>query len=43
MGKPEPLKYDLHGCWSWRVDWAYRLVYRVEKKRIVVISCRYHY
>lgn len=43
IGKPEPLLYDLQGCWSRRIDTTHRLVYQVHRGRIVVISCRYHY
>jgi toxin YoeB len=43
IGKPEPLKFGLQGCWSRRIDKANRLVYSVERKEITVISCRYHY
>lgn len=43
IGKPEPLKFDLQGCWSRRIDRTHRLVYQVDKEEIVVISCRYHY
>ena len=43
IGKPEPLKYDLQGCWSRRIDKTNRLVYRKEEEKITVISCRYHY
>lgn len=43
IGKPEPLKFDLQNCWSRRIDHAHRLVYFVERKKITVISCRYHY
>lgn len=43
IGKPEPLKFDLQGYWSRRIDKAHRLVYSAEKKRILIISCRYHY
>jgi toxin YoeB len=42
-GKPEPLKYDLAGLWSRRIDLEHRLVYRCEEKHIYVYSCRYHY
>ncbi len=42
-GKPEPLKYAFSGCWSRRIDREHRLVYKVEKKSIVVLACRYHY
>ena len=43
IGKPEPLLYDLSGCWSRRIDKAHRLVYQVQDNKITVISCRYHY
>ena len=43
IGKPEPLKYDLQGCWSRRIDTTHRLVYKIVKDRIVVLSCKYHY
>ena len=43
IGKPEPLKENLSGYWSRRIDEANRLVYKVEKNYIIVISCRYHY
>jgi len=42
-GKPEPLKYDLAGFWSRRIDREHRLVYRFENKTILIFSCRYHY
>jgi toxin YoeB len=43
IGKPEPLKYSLSGCWSRRIDETNRLVYEVNDEEILVISCRYHY
>ena len=42
-GKPEPLKYDLAGFWSRRINREHRLVYRVDNKEILIYSCRYHY
>ena len=42
-GKPEPLRFQLAGCWSRRIDREHRLVYHVEENEIVVIACRYHY
>ena len=42
-GKPEPLRFQLGGCWSRRIDREHRLVYQVEEAEIVVIACRYHY
>ncbi len=43
LGKPEPLKHALSGCWSRRIDREHRLVYRVADDTIYVTSCRYHY
>lgn len=43
LGKPEPLKERLAGCWSRRIDAAHRLVYRVERYQIEIVACRYHY
>ncbi len=43
IGKPEPLKYDLAGLWSRRIDHEHRLVYRIEKEDFLIYSCRYHY
>ena len=42
-GKPEPLRFQLAGCWSRRIDREHRLIYQVEESEIVVIACRYHY
>ena len=43
IGKPEPLKYDLAGLWSRRIDREHRLVYQAEENEIRIYSCRYHY
>jgi toxin YoeB len=43
IGKPKPLKFQLAGCWSRRINKEHRLVYQIEKDAITVISCRYHY
>ncbi|MCA0445565.1 MAG: Txe/YoeB family addiction module toxin [Bacteroidetes bacterium] len=43
IGKPEPLKYDLAGYWSRRIDREHRLVYQVEGKELLIYSCKYHY
>jgi toxin YoeB len=43
LGKPEPLKYELAGFWSRRIDREHRLVYQVYNNEILVYSCRYHY
>ncbi|OYO30211.1 Txe/YoeB family addiction module toxin [Janthinobacterium sp. PC23-8] len=43
IGKPEPLKGNLTGLWSRRIDREHRLVYLVESGVIYVVGCRYHY
>jgi toxin YoeB len=43
IGKPEALKFELSGYWSRRITREHRLVYKVVKKEILVISFRYHY
>ncbi len=43
VGKPEPLKANLQGYWSRRIDSAHRLVYRIREGRIEIVQCRTHY
>ncbi|MBE9166760.1 Txe/YoeB family addiction module toxin [Pleurocapsales cyanobacterium LEGE 06147] len=43
IGKPEPLKENLSGFWSRRIDDTNRLVYAVDDNYLTIISCRYHY
>ena len=43
IGKPEPLRHVLQGCWSRRIDSEHRLVYLVEDDDVVVLQARYHY
>ena len=43
IGKPEPLKENLAGLWSRRIDNEHRFVYKIEENRLHVIQCRYHY
>lgn len=43
IAKPEPLKENLSGFWSRRIDDTHRLVYAVTDEHITIISCRYHY
>lgn len=43
IGKPEPLKHQLAGCWSRRINDRHRLVYRVNGKTLIILSCTYHY
>lgn len=43
IGKPEPLKGDLSGFWSRRIDDTNRLVYRVRDGILEILSCRKHY
>ena len=43
IGKPEPLKHDLAGTWSRRIDDEHRLIYSCGEGKIIIYSCRYHY
>jgi toxin YoeB len=43
IGKPEPLKHDLSGCWSRRITQEHRLVYEVLDDKIRILACKYHY
>ena len=43
IGKPEPLKGDLSGFWSRRIDSVHRLVYRIQGDVLEIISCKGHY
>jgi toxin YoeB len=43
LGKPEPLKYQLAGCWSRRITQEHRLVYRVDGRSVHFLQARYHY
>ena len=43
IGKPEPLRFDLKGFWSRRIDREHRLVYQVIDNELLIYSSRYHY
>ena len=43
IGKPEPLRSDMSGFWSRRIDEVNRLVYRVRGDVMEVVSCKGHY
>ena len=45
IGKPEPLKYELSGYWSRRIDDEHRLVYKIADNddTIIILSCKDHY
>jgi len=43
IGKPEPLRENLTGFWSRRIDGEHRLVYAVDGDDLVIVACRYHY
>ncbi len=43
IGKPEPLKGDLSGYWSRRINDEHRLVYTVRADDVIIIACRFHY
>ena len=43
IGKPEPLRYQLSGYWSRRINKEDRLIYKVEGELLIIISCSEHY
>lgn len=45
IGKPEPLKFNLAGYWSRRIDAEHRLVYTIDEvsNTLTILQCRYHY
>ena len=43
VGKPEPLRHVLAGCWSRRITQEHRLVYKVADEQIDFLQARYHY
>ncbi len=43
IGKPEPLKHELKGLWSRRINDEHRLVYEIKDDEIIIHSCRFHY
>lgn len=43
IGKPEPLRHVLAGCWSRRIDEEHRLVYLIDGDDLVILQARYHY
>lgn len=43
LGNPEPLKHNLTGYWSRRINLEHRLVYRISDNQVRIVQCRYHY
>ncbi len=43
IGNPEPLKHELQGFYSRRIDKAHRLVYSFTEEELLIVACRYHY
>ena len=45
IGKPEPLKYELTGYWSRRINSEHRIIYSVDEEvvTVYVLAIRYHY
>ncbi len=43
IGKPEPLKQNLQGYWSRRIDDTNRIVYKIENDTVIIASCKGHY
>lgn len=42
-GKPEPLKQELSGLWSRRINREHRLIYRVDEATVAILSVKGHY
>ncbi|MEO7215974.1 Txe/YoeB family addiction module toxin [Mucilaginibacter sp.] len=42
-GKPDPLRHNLAGWWSRRINLEHRIVYQIDGGAIVILQCRYHY
>lgn len=43
IGKPEPLKHQLSGYWSRRINKEHRLVYHPSESKVVIVALRFHY
>lgn len=43
LGKPEPLRHELAGFWSRRINQEHRLVYKITDTAIIIASCKFHY
>lgn len=43
LGKPEPLKHNLRGCWSRRITQEHRIVYEIKGNEIHILSLKGHY
>lgn len=43
IGKPEPLKGNLSGLWSRRIDGEHRIVYLIENNIVIIFACKGHY
>jgi len=43
IGKPEPLKFDLQGYWSRRINQEHRIIYAFDDQQVTITQCRFHY
>ena len=43
VGKPEPLKHALSGCWSRRITDQHRMVYKIDGDALLIAQLRYHH
>ena len=43
IGKPEPLKHQLSGKWSRRINQEHRIIYFVTDNKIIILSLKGHY
>ena len=43
IGKPEALKYEMSGKWSWRINEEHRIIYEVIENVLYIYSLKGHY
>lgn len=43
IGKPEPLRHNLSGYWSRRINSEHRIVYKIEDDSVFIVQLKYHY
>ena len=43
LGKPEPLKFELQGYWSRRINQEHRIIYAFDETQVTITQCRFHY
>ena len=43
IGKPEPLKFNVQGYWSRRINQEHRIIYAFDETQVTITQCRFHY